>query len=340
MTDSHLIHPIVLGEGFIIPGNILLAPMAGFTDLPFRSLCIECGAFFTYTEMVSSQAVSRRNDKTLRLCEPAPNEISFGIQIFASDPEIARKSINALLVYRPALIDLNCGCSIPKILKSGSGAALLSDPIKIGSIISAMKAETDLPITCKIRSGPDAYTINFIEVARRAEDAGASLITLHPRTRSDVFRGKAEWGHLAALKKTSSVPVIGSGDLFSPDDVRRMLIETGCDGVMLARGTIGNPNLFRDTIAYLKNGMIPPPLSIGERLELALRHLGLMVAWKGEKKGCIEMRKHFCAYTKGLPDSGAIRRQVVTASTVEEYENIVQLYTKRENVLENPDHFT
>jgi tRNA-dihydrouridine synthase B len=325
-NEKSLIHELVVSDSLLLEGNIFLAPMAGFTDAPFRALCIEYGAFFTYTEMVSSQAVSRRNTKTLKLLEPARNERQYGIQIFASDPEIARRSVKEIEAYRPAIIDLNCGCSIPKILRAGCGASLLAAPAKIGEIISAMKDSTDIPITCKIRSGIDSSSINYLEIAEIAEKAGASLITLHPRTKAEVFRGKAKWEHIKELKASVSIPVIGSGDLFHPLDVKTMLFETGCDGVMIARGAIGNPFIFRRTIDLLTSGEIKEIFDAEEKFEAALNHLGYMIESKGEKRGCMEMRKHFCAYTKGLPDSSVIRNSIVKAVTFSDYRSIADEY--------------
>lgn len=300
--------------------------MAGFTDAAFRSLCIDFGANFTFTEMVSSQAVSRKNEKTLRIIEPAPNERLFGVQMFASDPGVAVKSAKEIESYNPSLIDLNCGCSIPKILKAGCGAALLDNPGKIGEIIRALKDTTDVPISIKIRSGASSSAINYLEVGAIAEKAGACLLSLHPRTRSEVFRGKANWDHIRLLKESVSVPVIGSGDLFTPEDVRDMLARTGCDGVMIARGAIGNPMIFGEVRDLLATGAYEKHEKPEQRLATALAHTSSMVRFKGEKRGCMEMRKHFCAYTKGLPDSCVIRNAIVHASTYADYETIVSDY--------------
>jgi tRNA-dihydrouridine synthase B len=321
-----LIHPINITESFIIPGNIFLAPMAGFTDLPFRSLCIEYGAYFSYTEMVSSQAASRKNEKTLKLLVSAKNEKIFGVQIFASDARVAEASIKEIIPYKPSIIDLNCGCSIPKILKSGSGAALLANPLKISEILAAIRNSTDIPFSIKIRSGTDAGSVNYLSIGELAEKAGASLITLHPRTRSDVFRGKANWEHIKLLKQSLSIPVIGSGDLFTPEAVKNMLESTGCDGVMIARGAIGNPFIFTETEQLLTKGSYDQYPPIGKIFETAMRHLRLMIEYKGESKGCMEMRKHFCSYTKGIPDSAKLRNKIVMSGTFSEYEEIVGEY--------------
>jgi tRNA-dihydrouridine synthase B len=286
-----LLRPVKLYD-LTIGGNIFLAPMAGYTDAAFRSICIDNKAFFTYTEMVSAEALSRNNTKTLRLLERAENETQLGVQIFTSNPEVTAPAVHEIAAYHPSLIDLNCGCSIPKILRSGSGAALLKNPQTIWEIIHIIRNETDIPVTLKIRSGWDSGSLNFLRIGSMAEKAGASLITLHPRTATDVFKEKANWQHIAALKKECTIPVIGSGDLFSADDAYRMLTSTGCDGVMIARGAVGNPFIFRQIHDLLTKGSYTEEYTAEKKLGCALEHVRRAVRTKGEKKACIEMRKH------------------------------------------------
>jgi tRNA-dihydrouridine synthase B len=334
-VTTHLIHPVCL-KGLSIQGNIFLAPMAGFTDASFRQICLEKGAFFTYTEMVSAEACARKSEKTFRLLrnpfsnspvknktgkEPVP-----GVQIFGSQPDRIAAGLRQINNYVPSLVDLNCGCSIPKILKSGSGAALLKNPRKIGEILKVMIRETGVPVTLKIRSGWDASNLNYLEIGCIAEESGASLITLHPRTQAALFSGHAEWDHIKRLKQKLTIPVFGSGDLFTPEDVYKMLTETGCDGVMIARGAIGNPFIFSQVLDFLTKGEYERIVPVKMKLLCALDHLEKTIAIKGEKRACIEMRKHFCAYTKGLPGSAFLRNQIVKACTENDYRGIVDNY--------------
>ncbi|MBN2440660.1 MAG: tRNA dihydrouridine synthase DusB [Spirochaetales bacterium] len=325
-----LIHPLSIGE-CVIPGNIFLAPMAGFTDAAFRAICLKKGAFFTYTEMVSAEACMRKSEKTLKLLERAESEKILGMQVFGSQPKQIAAAVREIIKYGPALIDLNCGCSIPKILKTGSGAHLLKNPKLIGEIIRAMNQETDVPVTLKIRSGWDTNTINYSEIGLIAQEAGASLITLHPRTRSERFSGHSDWDHITQLKDLLSIPVIGSGDLFTPEDVCAMLTRTGCDGVMIARGAIGNPFIFSEVRNACAGEISRVTITPEERLLCALEHLKKFIALKGEAKACTEMRKHFCAYTKGLSNSSVLRRQCVHASTESDYEKIVDEFIGKKN---------
>jgi nifR3 family TIM-barrel protein len=276
--------------------------------------------------MVSAQACVRKSEKTFALLHRADGEELLGIQIFGSEPLRIARAVAEINRYNPTLIDLNCGCSIPKILKSGSGAALLKTPGKIGEIIKAIKNETDVPVTLKIRSGWDVSSLNYKEVGNIAADAGAALITLHPRTRAALFSGHSVWEHIAGLKQAVSIPVVGSGDLFTPQDIHTMLVQTGCDGVMIARGAIGNPFLFSRVRALYSNEPYHISISPETRLSCAMDHLDKSIALKGPDRACKEMRKHFCAYTKGLPHSAAIRRKCVQAKNRKDYDVIIREY--------------
>ncbi|TFG59734.1 MAG: tRNA-dihydrouridine synthase family protein, partial [Spirochaetales bacterium] len=237
---SSLYHSLDL-PGIRMPGNIFLAPLAGYTDRSFRLSCSEFGADLTYTEMVSALGIYHNSRKTVALFEKSPEEPFKAVQIFAPGPEFLADITPALLAQSPALIDINCGCPVPKVVKTGAGAALMKEPKKIGAMVKALKDAVSIlgstvQVTVKLRSGLDANSINFLECAREAAEAGASMLCLHPRTRSQGYGGSAEWAHLALLKEAVPVPVFGSGDLFTAQDVERMLRETGCDGVMVARG--------------------------------------------------------------------------------------------------------
>ena len=323
--ESPFIHPVVL-KGCTLPGNIFLAPMAGFTDAGFRLVCLDMGAFFTYTEMVSAIACVMKSEKTFKLLKRANRETILGVQVFGSQPLQIAQAVREIHNFNPSLIDLNCGCSIPKILKTGSGAALLKNPQKIGEILKVMNQETDVPITLKIRSGWDTANLNYTEIGAIAEESGASLITLHPRTRTTLFSGHANWDHIKKLKENLAIPVIGSGDLFTPGDVLHMLKLTGCDGVMIARGAIGNPFIFSQVLDLCTRGSYEKTILPEKRLLCALDHLENCILLKGEKRACLEMRKHFCAYTKGLPNSALLRKQCVRANSKSDYKNIVYKY--------------
>ena len=324
-SQSNPIKQIKL-PGLTIKGNIFLAPIAGFTDAAFRSICIDKGAYFTFTEMVSSEACIRKNKKTLNMLIRAKNEKIIGVQIFTDSPRSAVESMKEILRFNPSLIDINCGCSISKILKSGAGAQLLKDPKKIKEIITLIRSKTDLPVSVKIRSGWDNSSINYIDVGKAAEDGGASLITLHPRLRTDLFRGKANWDHIKILKESLSIPVIGSGDLFTAFDIKNMLSLTKCDGVMIARGAIGNPFIFEDVKKLLTNGNYKSEYLPEEKLLCAIEHLNRIIQIKGDERGCKEMRKHFVSYTRGLPHSADLRKEIVHAKTKNEYFIIIDKY--------------
>ena len=313
--------------------------MAGYTDAAFRSVCVSRGVSLCFTEMVSADALSRDNALTLRLLTRAPNETWLGFQIFASEPLSAAAAVRRIAPMAPTLIDLNCGCSVPKVLKTGCGAALLRSPKAIGAIVAAMRAETDIPLSVKLRSGWDASSINFRECAQEAVAAGALLVTLHARMRSQGFSGRVCRDHIRILKENCPVPVVGSGDLFSADDCRLMLEQTGCDAVMIARGCLGNPFIFTQTRELLARVQAPGAdaqrggesrqrVDAKERLTAAITQLRLMADSVGEAKACRDMRKHFAAYTKGLEGAATIRQCAMQAETIADYEAIVESYLR------------
>lgn len=321
-------HPVRIGS-VLVPGNLFLAPLAGFTDKAFRAVCIAQGADLTYSEMVSAEAVARENMKTQLLTDRAPGEDRFAIQLFMPDADTAARAIERVMGANPTIIDVNCGCPVPKVVKTGAGSALMRDPKMIGSIVRALIAGSDVPVTVKIRSGWDHASINFIEAATAAVEAGAAAVTLHPRTRSQGYSGSADWGHLSQLVSALTVPVFGSGDLHTPQDAYRMLQETGVSGIMFARGAIGNPAIFMETRHYLDSldGGTPSFVDDRARLErqvsLLLDQLRLCIGDKGEPLACREMRKHACAYTKGFPGSGKVRNGLIHAESFEQYQSIL-----------------
>ena len=300
--------------------------MAGYTDAPFRALCAGQGAALCYAEMVSAEAIHRGSDRTLRLLDRYPGEERVGHQIFASSPAAAASAVRAIHRLAPTVIDLNCGCSVPKVLKSGCGAALLADPALVGRLVRAMRDETDLPVTVKLRLGWDERSITFLECAGEAVRAGAAAVALHPRTRSQGFGGRARRPALAELKAAVPVPVFGSGDLFTADDALAMAEETGVDAVMIARGTLGNPFIFAEIRARIEGRDFR--VGARERLDTAMRHLEMEAGAKGEAVACREMRKHFVAYTKGMEGGAALRQAVVHAATIARYRELVEEYLR------------
>ncbi len=311
-----------------MPGNVWLAPMAGYSDAAFRSVCVRHGASLCFTEMVSADALARGNRTTLRLLDRAANEVRTGFQIFASDPATAAAAVRRISPMGPAIIDLNCGCSVPKVLKANCGAVLMRSPALLGSIVAAMKGETDRPVSVKMRAGWDSSSLNYLACAEAAVSAGASLVTLHPRTRAQAFSGTAQWDCIRVLKESCPVPVFGSGDLFSAADCESMLARTGCDGVMLARGCLGNPFLFAQAEALL-SGREEARIDERAKLETALAHLRALAEAAGEEKACRDMRKHFVAYTHGLQGGSLMRESVVRATRIDEYAEIVESYLRQ-----------
>jgi nifR3 family TIM-barrel protein len=315
-----------------IPGNLFMAPMAGYTDAAFRALCVEQGAFLCYTEMVSAEGLVRGGKKSWALLARAENETLWGVQLFGSEPRALAGAVKLLAPLSPSLVDLNCGCSVPKVLKSGAGAALLRSPGRIGELVAAMRQETGVPVTVKIRSGWDSASINYLEVAEEARRAGAAAVCLHPRTRAQGFTGRADWSQIAELKRRLAAPVFGSGDLFSADDAVRLVRETGCDAVLFARGALGNPFLFAEA-RRLFAGLPPAPsASPRERLAAALRQLSGALPLYGEAAACREMRKHFCAYTRGIPDGARLRSLAVAARQAADYQELVAEYLEKKDL--------
>jgi nifR3 family TIM-barrel protein len=257
----------------------------------------------------------------------AANEKHYAIQLFGGESESIYKAAVLLAPLKPDALDINAGCPVPKVVKNGAGSALMRDPSKLGRITeAAVRASREslggIPVTVKIRSGWDSKTINYNECARIAVEAGASMVTLHPRTRAQNYGGKSDWSHIADLVTRISVPVTGSGDLYTPEDARQMLEETGCAAVMFARGAQGNPFIFSAVRSLLETGSWESaPYSA--RIEAAMRHLEMLAADIGERTACLEMRKQFCAYTKGITGGASLRDKVVRASTIEEYRNIL-----------------
>jgi len=338
---ANLYHPVAIGP-LELDGNLFLAPTAGYTGRGFRSLCVEQGANFSFTELVSAEALyrnpghyglggeGRAAPAAVSLVSRAPNERRYAVQLFAAEPDAFYRAALALAPLRPDAVDINCGCPVPKVVKNGAGSALMKDPARLGRIVEATgrasrEALGNAPVTVKMRSGWDAASINYAECARIAVEAGAAMISLHPRTRSQDYGGTSDWSCIADLASRLPVPVTGSGDLYTPEDARRMLVETRCAAVMFARGAMGNPFIFSTTLSLLETGAWKP-VSLSERLAAAFRHLELLAADIGERSACLEMRKQFCAYTKGIAGGAAVREQAVRAQSVEDYRKIINAF--------------
>jgi tRNA-dihydrouridine synthase B len=327
--DVNLYHPVEIG-GIELPGNLFLAPVAGYSDAAFRSVCFGLGADLCYTEMVSSEALTRGHSKTPALMDRAENETRYAIQFFGSCPETLAEAARIAASRGPALVDLNCGCPVPKIVRAGAGSALMKRPTLIRDIAAAMSAALGPegpPLTVKIRSGWDEGSINYREAALAAAEGGAKAVTLHARTRSQQYSGKAVWEQIADLASLLPVPVFGSGDVFRPPDAARMVAETGCAGVMIARGAMGDPFIFRRARAAML-GLPDEPPTIEERVEAARRHLDLSVRFLGERTACVEFRKQFCSYTKGSIGGAELRAAGVKATTVVEFHALMERWLR------------
>ncbi len=319
--SNKLFHPVKIGM-VTIPGNLFLAPLAGFTDRAFRSICISKGASFTFTEMVSAEALARGSEKTRNLMNRAENEKQLGVQIFLSNAATAKRAIPEILKANPSVIDINCGCPVPKVVKNGAGSALMQNPKKIEEIITVLTDNTDIPVTVKFRTGWDANSINYLIFAEAAVKGGASLLTMHARTRSQGYSGEADWKSLKKLKTNFDIPVIGSGNIFTAKDAVDMLKTTGVDGVLFARGAIGNPFIFKKTKEMLLGNNPDDTENINKKITTAMEHLYLSIHYKGETAACREMKKQLCSYTKGIEGAAAIRNRIVHAESIDEYREI------------------
>ena len=300
---------------------LALAPLAGYSDRAFRETAHKCGADLAVTEMVSAEGLARDSEKTEDLLVRYEGEQELIMQIFAPDADPVRRCLSRLLTYNPSGIDINCGCPVPKVVKNGAGSALMKTPEKMYEMVSLLKAETDIPVSVKFRLGWDASSINYLEFADAAVSAGASMVTLHARTRSQGYTGKADHTMTKRLTehlKGKGVTVFGSGDVFTPEDALMLVNECGTDGVMFARGAIGNPFIFSQTKALLETGSYES-VSLDERISTLLFHLDLMIRYFGESLACREMRKHATAYLKGVRNGNRVKEKIVSALTRDEY---------------------
>lgn len=309
-----------------LKNNVLLAPMAGVTDMAFRIICREMGCGLTYTEMVSSKGMYFGSSRTKDLLLFAPIETPRAAQIFGNDPVIMSEMARVFADLGTEIIDINMGCPAPKIVKNGDGSALMRDPDKAQRITEQVVKAVDVPVTVKFRMGWDAGSLNGVDFAKRMEAAGASAVTIHGRTREQFYSGVADWDFIRQVKEAVRIPVIGNGDITSPEDAARMLKETGVDGVMIGRASEGNPWIFKRTVAYLETGLLLPEPDYRERIDLLLRQLKMTVEYKGEDTGIKEMRKQGAWYLKGMPGGVKIKTELQTLKKLDEVTAILENY--------------
>ncbi|MBR1702261.1 MAG: tRNA dihydrouridine synthase DusB [Lachnospiraceae bacterium] len=309
---------VLMIGGVTLPNNIILAPMAGVSDLPFRLLCHELGAGLVCMEMVSAKAIYYNNKNTDSLMEIHPDEGAASLQLFGSDPVILSEMAKRIEDRPHAFLDINMGCPVPKVVNNGEGSALMKDPKLVEEILTALVKATQKPVTVKIRKGFDESHVNAVEIAKIAESCGVAAVAVHGRTREQYYSGRADWDIIRQVKEAVSIPVLGNGDVDSPEKAEQMLRETGCDGVMIGRAAQGNPWIFREVTEYLREGTIPAGPTNAEKKALILRHAALQLQCKGEYIGVREMRKHLSWYTFGLPGSAKFRQQINTMETMEQ----------------------
>lgn len=299
-----------------------LAPMAGVADMAFRELCCEYGATYAVSEMVSSKGLTMCDRKSKKLLVLSEKERPAAAQIFGSDPQIMARSAKECLAFSPDVIDINMGCPAPKIAGNGGGSALLKNPVLAEKIIRAVVDAVDIPVTVKIRTGWDFESINAVEMAQRAENAGAKAITVHGRTRMQMYAPPVDIKTIAEVKKSVSIPVIANGDVTDGLSAAKMLEETNCDYILVGRGALGRPWVFSQISAYLKNEVILPEPPVSEQMRVMVKHIKRICEYKGEKVGIREARKHAAWYIKGIRGAAAYRREVGALSSIEELEKL------------------
>jgi tRNA-dihydrouridine synthase B len=305
--------------------NVFLAPMAGIADRAFRELCINYGAGYTVSEMVSSKGLTMGDKKSGELLTLGEIENPAGVQIFGDNPEIMAQAAKMCIKYHPNIIDINMGCPAPKIAMNGGGASLMKNPLLAGEIIKAVSKAVDIPVTVKIRKGWDDENITAVELAKIAEKNGAAAITVHGRTRMQMYSGKVDYNIIAKAKKAVDIPVIANGDIVDEQSAAIMFEKTNCDAIMIGRGALGNPWIFRRINAYLNECRVLPDVSINEKMVVMLKHIQKIIEYKGEYTAMREARHHAAYYTKGIRGGAALRKEI---STFEHFEQLEELAYK------------
>ncbi len=305
---------------------LYLAPMAGITDMPFRTICKQFGADVLITEMISTRGLVYDDPKTSKLLEIGSGENPIGVQLFGNNPEDFVKSVEKIIDLPFDFININLGCPTPKIIKNGDGCALMKDPKLASRIIEMTVKASSKPVSVKIRKGWDEDSVNAVKFSSMAENSGASMIIIHGRTREMFYSGKADWDIIKRIKETVAIPVIGNGDVFTPEDAFEMFKKTNCDGIMIGRGALGNPWIFKDVKHFLNTGRKTSPLHIRELRDTMLFHLNKAISYHGERLGILEMRKHLAWYIKGLPHSAPVKNALQQSKDVGSIEKLLDDY--------------
>lgn len=310
-----------------IKKTAVLAPMASVADRAYRLMCKKYGASYLVSEMVSAKGICYSDRKTTELCTVTDTERPMAVQLFGSEPDFMAEAVKIVLQYNPDIIDINMGCPAPKISGNGSGCALMKSPKLCGEIVAAVKNAVDIPVTVKIRKGWDSESINALEVAKYCEDNGADALTIHGRTREQFYSGKADWEIIAQVKEALSIPVIGNGDVIDAKSAAAMYEQTNCDYIMVGRGALGNPWIFRQINAWFDRDTFIVPPYIDERLSVMYRHIKLACEYKGERIGIREARKHIGWYLKGFHGAAKFRNEAGKVNTLDDVERLI--YTVR-----------